>query len=346
MVIAFAERVLQWFEHNGRKNLPWQQQPSAYKTWVSEIMLQQTQVATVIPYYTRFIDRFPSVQVLADAEIDAILEHWAGLGYYTRARNLHKAAQQVRDNHDSQVPETLDDLCGLSGIGRSTAGAILSLAYGQSQAILDGNVKRVLSRYHAVEGWSGKAAVSKVLWLLAEQHLPDFYPAEYTQAMMDLGATVCTRTKPACDHCPLMADCRGLASGDPCRYPEKKPKKVIPNKTAYFLYLQNEDGQLLLEKRPPTGIWGGLWCLPQFDTQGALELWLDEHALESGYIKQMETISHTFSHFKLAMIPLCFRTTMSHRVMEDNRFLWYNVNTTLQGGLPAPINKLINKDST
>lgn len=342
MGASFADRILEWYDLHGRKDLPWQQNPSAYKTWISEVMLQQTQVATVIPYYKRFIASFPSVRVLAEADIDKILEHWAGLGYYSRARNLHKAAQQMASLHDYCVPDDLADLCALAGIGRSTAGAILSLAYGQSQPILDGNVKRVLARYHAVSGWSGKSQVSKQLWALAEQHLPSTQNTSYTQAMMDLGATLCTRTRPRCDECPLNHDCRGLEEGEPCRYPESKPKKLIPNKTAYFLYLVDEKQQLLLAKRPPTGIWGGLWCLPQFDSESQLRQWLSTQLGEVEYIKQMAIISHTFSHFKLQMIPLYFKTTTkSHGIMEANHFLWYNRGTQLQGGLPAPINTLI-----
>jgi len=339
---SFADKVLRWYEQHGRKDLPWQKNSSAYKTWVSEVMLQQTQVITVIPYYDRFIARFPTVKQLASADVDAVLEYWAGLGYYTRARNLHKAAQQMCSRHDSQVPDDLDELCALSGIGRSTAGAILSLAYDQAQPILDGNVKRVLARYHAVKGWTGKAAVSKQLWALAEQHLPEVQNARYTQAMMDLGAIVCTRRNPSCESCPLASKCLGLAEGEPCYYPEPKPKKVIPHRMAYFLYLQDEEGQLLLEKRPPTGIWGGLWCLPQFETQDELALWLKNHIGAAQFLNKLPSVMHVFSHFKLQMIPLHYKTTTkSHGVMEANQFLWYNKLVKLQGGLPAPINTLI-----
>ena len=227
----FAERLLAWFDDNGRKDLPWQQNVTAYRVWVSEIMLQQTQVQTVIPYFNRFVDRFPDVGALATAKQDEVLSHWSGLGYYARARNLHKAAQQIVLEHGGRFPETLDAVIGLPGIGRSTAGAILALAKGQRHAILDGNVKRVLARFDAIAGWPGKAQVAADLWAIAERYTPDERAAGYTQAIMDLGATLCTRSKPACDRCPVSGDCEALRTDSVEAYPGRKPKVTKPLKT-------------------------------------------------------------------------------------------------------------------
>ena len=259
---AFSTRVLAWFDENGRKDLPWQHDISPYRVWISEIMLQQTQVATVIPYYESFMQRFPDVLALADASEDEVMHLWSGLGYYSRARNLHKSAKMVAHELGGVFPQTLDGMIALPGIGRSTAGAILSIASGQQTAILDGNVKRVLARFQAVEGWPGKTPVLNELWEYAEAYTPMARVADYTQAMMDLGATVCTRSRPQCGDCPLVADCEGHASGEPTRYPGKKPKKVLPVKQTCMVVLEHQ-GQILLEKRPPTGIWPGLWSLPE-----------------------------------------------------------------------------------
>ena len=235
----FARRVLDWFAVSGRHDLPWQRNPGggdfAYCVWISEVMLQQTQVATVIPYFERFMTRFPDVVALADAPADEVLHHWSGLGYYARARNLHAAARQVRDEHGGVFPRTLDAVLALPGIGRSTAGAILALADHQRHAILDGNVKRVLARFHAVAGWPGKTAVANALWEHAEQHTPDREVAQYTQAMMDLGATVCTRSKPACDHCPLAEGCIARAEGTAALYPGKRKPPKRPLRTCRML---------------------------------------------------------------------------------------------------------------
>lgn len=355
MTQYFADKVLQWFNQHGRKNLPWQHNSTPYRVWISEIMLQQTQVATVIPYYQRFMDSFPDVLSLANAEEDLVLQHWAGLGYYRRARNLHKAAQQIRDQFDATLPSDLQNLQSLSGIGRSTAGAILSLAYHQREAILDGNVKRVLTRYHAVEGWTGKSSVLKQLWQLAESHLPDARYAHYTQAMMDLGAMVCTRTKPRCTECPLRDNCVALQAGQPTAYPTPKPKKVIPEKQAVFLLLINPEQAAFIIKRPPSGIWGGLWCLPQFDTEKEAQHWYQQYfsfdssnsSSFSTVIQEEKQFSHTFSHFRLqARVLLISQSAPIKRVMEGTPSLWYNSNTTFTGGFPAPINTLLKRTLT
>lgn len=263
MMMTFADKVLVWFDQHGRKDLPWQQNPTPYRVWVSEIMLQQTQVATVIPYYERFMQRFPDVQTLADAPQDDVLKHWEGLGYYSRARNLHKTAQQVRDEYAGAFPTTLPSMEALAGIGRSTAAAILSLSHGQREAILDGNVKRVLARYHAIAGWSGEPRTLKQLWEHAEQHLPASRNADYTQAMMDMGATLCTRSKPLCLLCPLQDGCQAFQQGRPHDYPGKRPKKNLPEKSAIALLLRNHDGELLLQHRPPHRHLGRLMEFPR-----------------------------------------------------------------------------------
>lgn len=343
--MTFADRVLAWYAQHGRKHLPWQQDPTPYRVWVSEIMLQQTQVSTVIPYYERFMARFPDVITLADAPLDAVLKHWEGLGYYSRARNLHKAAQAIRDQHHGEFPNTIDAVEALPGIGRSTAGAILSLADGQAHAILDGNVKRVLARFHAVAGYPGQSAVLKQLWHYAEQHLPAQDNAAYTQAMMDLGATLCTRQRPACLLCPLHDDCQARQQGNPQDYPAPKPKKALPEKQAVALLLRNAAGDIALEQRPPTGIWGGLWSFPEFsDTESALaSLKAQPKATQT-----LATQTHTFSHYRLHLQPLlvdiehCAEDDVSTTgVMDAQRWLWYNSNESFPGGLSSAAQRLL-----
>ena len=272
----FSQSVLTWFDKHGRKHLPWQQNITPYRVWLSEIMLQQTQVATVIPYFERFTAQFPDVHSLAIAPIDQVLHLWTGLGYYARARNLHRCAQTVVAQYDGEFPSTVKTLCELTGIGRSTAGAIVSIAFQQRAAILDGNVKRVLARYHAVEGWPGQTETLNQLWEIAEQYTPDKRANDYTQAMMDMGATLCMRTKPSCERCPLQSGCIAYAQGAQNRYPSKKPKKDIPVKSVQLLMLRDPAGDILLQQRPPQGIWGGLWSFPELHSERNAEL----HALE------------------------------------------------------------------
>jgi len=372
---TFAEKVLHWFDQYGRKSLPWQQTADPYRIWISEIMLQQTQVATVIPYYKRFMQHFPNILSLADAEQDDVLKHWSGLGYYSRARNLHHAAQTIRDEYNGQFPQHRADIETLKGIGRSTAAAICSLAYYQREAILDGNVKRVLARYHCVEGWTSKSHVLKQLWQLAEQALPDEallkspqQMAHYTQAMMDLGATVCTRRQPTCAECPLKDDCCALHQHHPHDYPHPKPKKTLPEKQTTLLILQTSDHAVLLTKRPPLGIWGGLWSFPEFADQSTLQQWLNQQfsTIETSIplyqaenvsdqacytLQALTPIKHTFSHFHLQIQPLLCKirdpqydqaiTRRMQRVMEDNSQLWYKVHHDFTGGLPQPISYLL-----
>jgi len=334
--------VLAWFDEHGRKHLPWQQDPTPYRVWVSEIMLQQTQVATVIPYFERFIERFPDIESLAAASIDDVLAHWAGLGYYARGRNLHRCARVIRDRHASVFPDDLDTVMALPGIGRSTAAAILSLSSGQPHAILDGNVKRVLARFHAVPGWPGKAAVLAELWTLSEAVTPATRTAQFNQAMMDLGATLCTRSRPSCERCPLADDCQALASGDPLAFPGKKPPKATPVRRTVMIAARDRSGALLLEKRPPNGIWGGLWSLPEVDDVGAVGACLAGCGLEAaGAGEIVARFRHTFSHYHLDIevhaVPVIYD---ANGVMEGERHVWYNGGPP-PGGVAAPVSRIL-----
>ena len=339
----FACRLLDWYDRHGRAELPWKQAPSPYGVWVSEIMLQQTQVTTVIPYYQRFMSRFPDVNALAEAELDEVLHLWSGLGYYARARNLHRAAQRVRDKHQGEFPETLDALTALPGVGRSTAGAVLALACGQRQPILDGNVKRVLSRFHAVDGWSGQAAVLRQLWVLSERHTPTQRVADYTQAIMDLGATVCTRHSPRCAACPLKVDCIAHARGSQARYPVARPRKSLPVRQVTFVLAREPGGSVLLEKRPPVGIWGGLWSLPECLPGTPVADWcLGRFGREPAEVWHLPVVRHTFSHFHLDITPaLVAVQDPGLAVLDGDRTLWYNPAEPGAQGLPAPVARLI-----
>lgn len=339
----FAKRVLAWFDQHGRKDLPWQHDTSPYRVWLSEIMLQQTQVKTVIPYYERFLASFPDVHALAKAPQDEVLHLWTGLGYYARARNLHKAAQFVANDLDGNFPDTVDALCELPGVGRSTAGAIVSIAFGKRASILDGNVKRVLARYHRVAGWPGQTAVHNRLWEVAEQYTPTKRCNDYTQAMMDLGATVCTRSSPDCASCPLAKDCEALENGDQLAFPGKKPRKILPVKSTHFLIARSIEGDIWLEKRPASGIWGGLWCFPEIEDSAAahnssLDLW----NIKPSSVEAQTPFRHTFSHYHLDITPVLVQLEMTpHSVMEASSQLWYNVRQPPQIGLAAPVAKLL-----
>lgn len=339
----FSTRVLDWFDQHGRKDLPWQQDISPYRVWVSEIMLQQTQVQTVIGYFDQFMASFPTVHALAEAPQDEVLHLWTGLGYYARARNLHSAARTVCERHAGVFPTNVDALMALPGIGRSTAGAIASIAMELRAPILDGNVKRVLARHGAVKGWPGKTAVANELWSAAERYTPSTRVADYTQAMMDLGATLCTRSKPGCPQCPLARDCAGLANGDPLAYPGKKPKKTTPVRQTVFLMLQNPAGEWLLEQRPAQGIWGGLWCFPELASEQDAELWcLDELGVAPASSLALPPFRHTFSHYHLDISPLHVQLpALDSRVMTSDRRLWYNTGAPAAVGLAAPIKKLL-----
>jgi len=336
-----ATAVLEWWDVHGRKDLPWQHNTTPYRVWVSEIMLQQTQVSAVIRYYDAFMQRFPDVLALADAEQDEVLSQWTGLGYYSRARNLHKAAQDVRDRFDGQFPDNTADLQTLSGIGRSTAGAIASLAFGKQAAILDGNVKRVLARVYAVEGLPAKASTLNTLWALAEDNTPTERFGNYTQAMMDLGATLCKRTKPQCLICPLQNICVAKAQGNQIEYPQKTNRKTLPSKQTHLLLAKAPDGSILLEKRPPTGIWASLWSLPEFEDRAALCNWLAYKKLKlTADLSHLPSFRHTFSHYHLDITPVLAELEPNTQVMDGDRQVWYKGGQP-PGGLAAPIKKLL-----
>lgn len=333
---SFAGRVLDWFDAHGRKDFPWQREATPYRVWVSEIMLQQTQVSTVIPYYERFMRRFPGIGNLAAAPADDVLHHWSGLGYYARARNLHAAAKIICDEFGGEFPRDFDAVAALPGIGRSTAGAILSLACGQRHAILDGNVKRVLARHAGVEGWPGQSATGRKLWELAERRLPAVQrAAAYNQAMMDLGATVCTRSNPGCDACPIAADCVARATSRQAELPERKPRAALPEKNIDMLLLEH-GGRVLLQRRPPAGIWGGLWSLPETDDAAR---WLDKHH-PGTVMKPLETLTHTFSHFRLH-IRAVHAQLANPAAVTDAESGWYHAGSLPALGLAAPVQRIL-----
>lgn len=332
-----SSAILDWFDLHGRKNLPWQHPRTAYRVWLSEVMLQQTQVATVIPYFERFIERFPDVFSLASAEVDEVLHLWTGLGYYARARNLHKCAAVVCDQYQGVFPDTVDQLADLPGIGRSTAGAILSISRNCYAPILDGNVKRFLARLHCVPGWPGSTAVQKQLWHLAEHYSPHQRCADYTQAVMDLGATVCTRRNPLCDECPLNRWCAARATGSQHDFPAPKPKKERPVRHL-DLFLLVQEGRVLLEQRPPTGIWGGLWSLPDTEALKRSGFSPDVATADSGDLYQ--TLTHQFSHFTLQARIFRKEIQWPDQVMEQS-WCWYNPDQPDAIGLPGPVHKLL-----
>ena len=339
----FANALLAWFDVHGRKHLPWQQQISSYRVWISEIMLQQTQVATVIPYYERFMERFPDVRALAAAEDDEVLHMWTGLGYYARARNLLKAARIIVAEHGGEFPETLDEVQALPGIGRSTAGAILAISKSQRHPILDGNVKRVLTRCFGIEGFPGETAIERKLWSIADDCTPAQRVAHYTQAIMDLGATVCVRSRPACVVCPMRELCVARREGMQAVLPTPKPRKERRERTAYAAILQRADGAVLLERRPPAGIWGGLWTFPQFEAREAAVEWLERRTGESGLATlALPSYSHSFTHFDLTLEPLLVRDAREQSAIADaERYCWYDAKQPAKIGLAKPAVDLI-----
>jgi A/G-specific adenine glycosylase len=341
---TLAPRLLAWFDAHGRHDFPWQQERTPYSVWVSEIMLQQTQVGTVIPFYRRFMQRFPTVVALGAAPLDDVLSAWSGLGYYARARNLWKAARIVAAEHGGRVPETFDALHALPGIGRSTAGAILAQAHGQRWPILDGNVKRVLARYHAVAGWPGEPSVAKELWRHAEAHTPRERVADYTQAIMDLGATLCTRSRPACTMCPLASDCAACRDGTQARYPAPRPKRERPQRRVAVLVVRAPDGRVLLERRPARGIWGGLFSLPELPAEDSPREWCVRMLGAAVAAERvLETIAHAFTHFDLDLDPRLLDLAASPSVVNDrDDRLWCRPGAKLDVGVPAPVAALLN----
>ena len=342
---TFSQKLLHWHTLHGRHDLPWQENRTLYRVWVSEIMLQQTQVATVIPYFERFMSRFPSIQSLANANQDEVLHLWTGLGYYARGRNLHKAAQIIRDEYDNQFPEQFELVLALPGIGRSTAGAILAQALGQQHVILDGNVKRVLTRLYAIEGWPGKKDIENQLWMLAESLTPETQLTDYTQAIMDLGATACAR-KPNCTACPVIDLCEAYRQNSVTRFPTPKKRKILPVKATHMLVLHNKAGEVLLQQRPPSGIWGGLWSLPEYSETNIehIQQWCEQQlGLLIDNIQSQPLFRHTFSHFHLDITPIaCQVKNPANHVMEAANRVWYNTQQPKSLGLPAPVLKILN----
>lgn len=338
----FSSRIIAWYDKFGRKHLPWQEKKTPYKVWVSEIMLQQTQVSTVIPYYLKFMERFPSIEALANAQQDEVLHYWTGLGYYARARNLHKSAQMIRDDFKGEFPTDFEDVLALPGIGRSTAGAVLSLSLGQHHSILDGNVKRVLARHGAINGWPGQKVVENQLWELTDRLTPKHDVQKYNQAMMDIGATICSRSKPACFQCPVAIDCEAQLIGRQTEFPGKKPKKITPERTAWMLVIA-KDNEVVLEKRPPSGIWGGLWCFPEFSSREELDEYIQVKGIKVSREELLPGFRHTFSHFHLDITPVLinFDHWIDNQIMEDKPSVWYNLPNPPKVGLAAATERIL-----
>lgn len=336
----FAVRLIRWQRRHGRHGLPWQG-ADAYRIWLSEIMLQQTQVATVIPYYLRFAARFPDVASLAAASEDEVLAHWSGLGYYSRARNLHRAAQIILLRHGGSFPEQFDEILALPGIGRSTAAAISVFGFRQKHAILDGNVKRVLARYFAVAGYPGEKKIEAQLWRKAEELLPERDLTDYTQGLMDLGALVCTRGKPQCGICPVREDCAAHRNGQVMQLPTPRARKALPEKHSTFLLLLN-GSRILLEKRPATGVWGGLWCLPQLDgAPDKASRDTRQYGVDAAQAQLLPAFSHTFTHFRLHLTPLLWRLSGHPVQVHEPGRAWLEVEDALHAAIPAPVRKLL-----
>ena len=332
---SFTERLIAWQRIAGRHDLPWQQTRDPYRVWLSEIMLQQTQVATVIPYYQRFLDSFPDVASLAAAPIERVIEHWAGLGYYARARNLHRCAQQIVTAHGGVFPDSPEELVELPGIGRSTAAAIAAFCFGRKAAILDGNVKRVLCRQFGIDGFPGAKTVDSELWRLAERLLPDNGIEIYTQGLMDLGATLCTRSRPRCGDCPMAADCVARRDGRQAELPMARPRPAVPERTSGFVLI-TDGPHLLLERRPPSGLWGGLLVPPEGETSEVLAR-LGLTALQE---RSLPPLKHAFTHFRLTLQPVLCEVAPGQMAGEMG-LEWVELTRAAEAGVPTPIRKLI-----
>ncbi|HET6603861.1 MAG TPA: A/G-specific adenine glycosylase [Xanthomonadaceae bacterium] len=340
---CFADRLLRWFDAHGRHDLPWQRPRSAYRVWLSEVMLQQTQVATVVPYFERFVARLPALPVLAAADPDIVFSLWSGLGYYSRARNLHRAARICMERHGGELPADFGALSALPGIGRSTAGAILAQAHGQRWPILDGNVRRLLSRWQGIEGWPGEAAVANALWSLAGRLLPQSRMADYTQAQMDLGATVCTRSRPRCNACPLRIDCVAHATGRVGELPTPRPRRVRPTRQAVLLWLEDADGRIAMQRRPGAGVWPGLWSLPDAADEAQARDWLNARfAADWSAAEALPPLRHQFTHFTLEARPLRLRIDPRPALRAaDDPLRWTDPAEFANIGMPAPIRRLL-----
>ncbi len=341
--LPFHQRLLNWWDSAGRKDLPWQHPRTPYRVWVSEIMLQQTQVTTVIPYYERWMQAFPAIEALAAAPLDEVLAHWSGLGYYARARNLHKAARRCMEEFAGELPTAAGALATLPGIGPSTANAIVSQSTDRPAAVLDGNVRRTLARHAAIEGWTGKAAAQKRLWKEAENRLPDQRGADYTQAIMDLGALVCTRSKPSCEQCPVRLDCSALALGKVADFPSPKPPTRVSDKTIHMLILRDSQNRVLLERRPPSGIWGGLWSLPEGRSIGDIEKRL---GLTTSGLTILPAAQHRLSHVRMQIRPGMATVGKATGVKCTNEQAWFAPAEQAALGLPKPVSDLLKKINT
>ncbi len=337
---SFAQRLLDWHKRHGRHDLPWQRNPTPYRVWVSEIMLQQTQVQTVIPYYRRFMRRFPGIKRLAEADVDEALALWAGLGYYARARSLHQAAQTVRDEHRGRLPRTKEMLVKLPGIGHSTAGAILSLACGQRHAIMDANARRVLARHADIDGRHGDSRSKRILWELAEQRLPQREAGRYNQALMDMGALVCTTVKPKCETCPVARDCKAYRRDVVAMRPTQRKKRTRPVREFVVVMVAREE-KVLLERRPPQGIWGGLLSFPEADSVGQAKSWCRRHCGGFSASETWPEVTYNLTHLRLSVTPLCLRLRkLPLSIADDKRFVWCKISA-VSGGAPALVKRLL-----
>jgi A/G-specific adenine glycosylase len=339
----FADALLAWYDLNGRKDLPWQQARTPYRVWLSEVMLQQTQVRTVIAYFDRFVAELSTLPDLATVSEDRVLALWSGLGYYSRARNLHRAAKLCVDRHGGDLPRDIDALSDLPGIGRSTAAAILAQSFGDRHAILDGNVRRVLARWHGLSGWPGTTANQRALWLHAEAHTPDERVADYTQAIMDLGATLCIRSRPHCMRCPVAEGCTARREGLTAKLPESKPKRVTPTRATTMLIVRDAHDRVLLERRPPTGVWARLWSLPEIDaTTDAIGHLHERYAVRAGSPVCLDDFVHTFSHFHLRIKPVLLSgSVIADHVGDEIDRRWIAKAQLDTLGLPAPVRTLL-----
>lgn len=337
----FARRLIAWHARHGRHDLPWQNTRDAYRIWLSEIMLQQTQVTTVMPYYARFLERFPDLRALAAAPVEDVMALWSGLGYYARARNLHACARTVVERHGGEFPRDAAQIAGLPGIGRSTAAAIAAFAFGARGAILDGNVKRVLARCFAIDGFPGEKKVENRLWELAESLLPARGIETYTQALMDLGATVCMRGKPACARCPMNGDCAALAQDRVAELPAPRPRKAVPKRSARYLILRHA-GRVLFEQRPPVGIWGGLLCLPELaDEDDVQNIAQTRYGCRVERIAELPPLTHGFTHFTLTLLPLECRVIALDAHAAQPGIQWLAEHEFKGAALPAPVRRLL-----
>lgn len=341
--MSVAETLLRWHGQHGRHTLPWQSDRTPYRVWVSEIMLQQTQVATVIAYYQRFMQRFPDVKSLAEAPVDEVLHLWSGLGYYSRARNLQRAAQLVVEQHGGEFPLEVEQLAELPGIGRSTAAAIVALSSGRRATILDGNVKRVLSRVFGIDGPAGVRATDEILWRLAEDCTPHEHVDTYTQAIMDFGATLCTRAKPLCMHCPMQNECLAFKTDRVAELPTPKARRARRTRQVVMLLARRSQDEVLLLRRPPQGIWGGLWSLPEFEDLDAARQYCEQQLRAATLdAAPLPTVRHAFTHFDLEITPVQVHCQgAAAGIMDGGEMLWYNARSPERIGLPAPIAALI-----